>query len=128
MIDEKTKALLKSQQGELDAVLMYQRLAEVVTDERDAKVFRALANEEWRHAQVFYAHTHAMLHPKKAKAVLLPRLYRLLGRGRVYPMIAKGEYDAAAKYERLIADFPEVARVRDDETRHGDLVASLLKR
>ena len=127
MIDEKTGSLLKSQQGELDAVLMYLRLAETVTDERDAKAFRALADEEWRHAQVFYAHTHAMLHPKKTKAILLPRLYRVIGKKRLYPIIAKGEYDAAAKYEHLIPDFPEVERIRDDETHHGNMVMALLK-
>lgn len=126
-MDEKTTALLRSQQGELDAVLLYQRMAETVDGERDKQVFRVLAEEEWRHAQVFYAHTHAMLHPKKIKAVLLPRLYRLLGKGRVYPLIAKGEYDAAAKYEALIPHFPEVERVRDDETHHGNMVRALLK-
>lgn len=120
-------SLIRSQQGELDAVLMYRRLAETVKDERDKRAFETLANEEWRHAQVFYAHTHTMLHPKKAKAILLPRLYRLIGKECLYPLIAKGEYDAAAKYEHLISDFPEVERVRDDETHHGNMVAALLK-
>lgn len=94
---------------------------------RRAKAFSVLANEEWRHAQVFYAHTHAMLHPKKTKAVLLPLLYRAIGKKRLYPLIAKGEYDATAKYERLIPDFPKVAKVRDDETHHGNMVMALLK-
>lgn len=127
MNEERESALLRSQQGEMDAVLMYRRLAETAKDERDRQVFRVLAHEEWKHAQVFYAHTHAMLYPKKTKAVLLPLLYRAIGRKRLYPIIAKGEYDAAAKYEHLIADFPEVAQVRDDETHHGNMVIALLK-
>ena len=127
MTNEHWDSLIKSQQGELDAVLLYQRLAETVTGERDKKVFETLANEEWRHAQVFYAHTHAQLHPKKLKAVLLPRLYKLLGRERVYQMIVQGEYDAAKKYEALLPHFPEVERVRDDEIHHGNMVAALLK-
>lgn len=44
----------------------------------------------------------------------------------MYPVIAKFEYDAAKKYQHLILDFPEVASVRDDETRHGDTVKALL--
>lgn len=126
-MDATWKALLKSQQGELDAVLMYQKLAETVTSERDRRAFRVLADEEWRHAQVFYAHTHAMLHAKKAKAILIPRLYRIIGRERLYPVIAGREYDAAKKYEHLIPAFPEVAAVRDDEIHHGNVVSALLK-
>ena len=47
------KILLKAQQGELDAVLMYNALADVVKDKNDAEIFRKLASEEGRHASVF---------------------------------------------------------------------------
>ena len=45
---------------------------------------------------------------------------------RLYRLIAKGEYDAAVGYEHLIADFPEVESVKNDEKRHGDIVSALL--
>lgn len=125
-MDDRSKALLRSQQGELDAVLMYRRLAETARDERDRRVFRVLAEEEQKHAEVFGAHTQAALRPKKTKAILLPLLYRVIGKKRLYPLIAKGEYDAAAKYEHLIPDFPEAAKVRDDETHHGNMIMALL--
>ena len=38
----------------------------------------------------------------------------LLGRKRLYRLIADGEYKAAVGYEHLIADFPEVESVKDD--------------
>jgi hypothetical protein len=56
----------------------------------------------------------------------MPILYCLLGRKRLYKLIAKGEYDAAVGYEHLIADFPEVKSVKNDEKRHGDIVSGLL--
>ena len=59
-------------------------------------------------------------------ARIMPLLYHLLGRKRLYRMIAKGEYDAAVGYEHLITDFPEVEKVRNDEKRHGDIVSALL--
>ena len=43
-----------------------------------------------------------------------------------FQIIAKGEYDAAVGYEHLIADFPEVESVKNDEKRHGDIVSGLL--
>lgn len=121
------KLLLKAQQGELDAVLMYQALADVVRDPNDAETFRRLAAEEGGHAAVFKRQTGHTLRPKKTLATLLPILYKLLGRKRLYPMIARGEYAAVKTYEPVIAFLPEACSVRDDEKRHGDTVMELLR-
>ncbi len=118
--------LLRSQQGELNAVLMYQRLAKVVKTDKERETFLQLAKEEGRHSSVFHAYTKEALKPKKAMAVIMPFPYRLLGKKRLYKLIAKGEYAAAVGYEHLIADFPEVESVKNDEKRHGDIVSELL--
>ena len=40
---------------------------------------------------------------------------------------ASNEFDkAAGVYESIIADFPEVESVKNDEKRHGDIVSALL--
>ena len=65
-IDKKDrKVLLKAQQGELDALLMYQAPAKVVKEEKDAQTFLQLAAEEGHHAAVFKAMTETTLQPKK---------------------------------------------------------------
>ena len=58
--------MLKSKQGELDAVLMYHALADTVKDPEDQKVFRQLAAEEGHHAAVFKSITNRTLTPQKA--------------------------------------------------------------
>ena len=127
MTQEQFKELLRSQQGELNAVLMYQRLAKVVKTDKEREAFLQLAKEEGRHASVFHAYTKEALKPKKTMAVIMPLLYRIfLGKKRLYKLIAKGEYDAATGYEHLIADFPDVESVKNDEKRHGDIVSGLL--
>ena len=123
---EERKILLKAQQGELDAVKMYNALAKTVTDAKDAAVFRQLAAEEGGHAAVFKAMTVEVLQPKNTKAILLPILYKVLSRKKLYPMIAKGEYDAEKKYSSTAARFSEVESVKSDEHRHGDMVMALL--
>ncbi len=120
------KTLLKAQQGELDAVLMYNALADAVRDPQDAETFRRLAAEEGRHAAVFKNLTGQTLKPKKTLATLLPILYRLLGRKRLYPIIAKFEYGAADTYAPVAGKYPEVQSVKDDEKRHGDAVTGLI--
>lgn len=127
MTSKQRKELIKAQQGELDAVLMYNALAEKAKLQKDKNAFRQLALEEGRHASVFHAYTNQSLKASKTKAILLPVLYALVGRKILYPVIAKFEYDAARNYEHLIPEFPDVASVRDDESRHGDILTSLLK-
>ena len=127
MTEKEMKTLLKSQQGELDAVLMYKALAEVVKDEKDKEVFLQLAAEEGHHASVFKELTNKTLTPKKTLATILPILYKLLGKKRLYPIIAKGEYSAVNSYQPVAEAFPEVESVKNDEHRHGDTVMELLK-
>ena len=124
--DNDRKILLKSQQGELDAVLMYQALANVVKDTKDADTFRKLAAEEGHHAAVFHGLTNENLKPKKTLAILMPILYKIIGKKRLYPLIAKGEYAAAENYAPVVEKFPVIESVKNDETRHGDTVAGLL--
>ena len=123
---EERKVLLAAQQGELDAVKMYIALAKAVKDPADAETFRLLAAEEGQHVAVFKALTDQVLKPKNAKAILLPILYRVVGKKKLYPVIARGEYDAVKKYEPVAARFPEVESVKNDEQRHGDTVLALL--
>lgn len=111
----------------MDAVLMYNALANTVKDEKDAETFRKLAAEEGRHASVFKDLTKETLKPKKTLAILLPILYKLLGKKRLYPIIAKFEYNAVNTYAPVAACHPEVQSVKDDEKRHGDTVMALLE-
>ncbi len=130
MITSLTKAqmtaCLKAQQGEVDAVYMYERLAETVSSEADKNAFTRLAGDEGRHAAVFQKYTGKDLKPKRTKGIVVPAMYRVLGRKKLYPIIAKREYDAADQYKHLISDFPEVESVMNDEVHHGDAVMGLL--
>lgn len=123
---EERKVLLKSQQGELDAVKMYNALAKVVKEPAEAETFRQLAAEEGHHAAVFKAMTNEVLKPKNTKAIVIPMLYRVIGKKTLYPIIARKEFDAAKKYEPVAARFPEVETVKNDEQWHGDTVLALL--
>ena len=123
---QQMQALITAQQGEEDAVYMYQQLAKVVRDESDRTAFLRLAGDEKRHSDVFRKYSNMDLKANPAKGIFVPLMYRILGKKRVYPIIAKGEYDAAEKYKHIIDDFPEVVEVMNDEVHHGDAVLGLL--
>ena len=127
-LTEPQKKILKgAQQGEVDAAYMYEKLSEAVEDPEDKKAFLRLAGDEARHADVFFRYTGLTLRANPSKAILVPAMYRTLGKEKVYPIIAKAEYDAADKYKNIITDFPEVEEVMNDEVHHGDAVMGLLK-
>lgn len=125
--DKQLCILRRAQQGEIDAVLMYNALAKVVPAS-DAETFRQLAKEEGHHANVFHRYTQLPLKAGHLKERVVPFIYRVLGRKITYTLIAQAEYRADGGYQSLIADFPEVASVAADETRHGDMVSGLLKK
>jgi len=122
------KVLRTAQQGEEDARLMYEKLADTVTDPADREAFLRLAGDEARHADVFMKYTGETVRPDPSKSILVPLMYRALGKEKVYPIIAKGEYDAADKYTEVIGDFPVVETVMNDEVHHGDAVLGLLEK
>jgi rubrerythrin len=126
LTDNEMKFLLKSQQGELDAVLMYKALAVKVKNEKDIEAFHKLAADEGRHAMVLKGITNQVLKPKKTMARIMPLLYTVLGRKRLYRLIAQGEYAAIDKYQPYVERFPEMESVKNDEKRHGDVVMGLL--
>lgn len=121
------KECLYAQQGEVDAVLMYNELAKVVKDPKDAETFKQLAAEEGRHASVFHELTGEVVQPKKTKATFVPLMYKCVGKKILYPIIANEEYKAADKYKPVVEEFPQVESVMNDEIRHGDLVKGLLE-
>lgn len=123
---QQMQSLLTSQQGEEDAVYMYEQLAKVVKDAADREAFIKLAGDEKRHSDVFKKYTCMEVKANPAKGIFVPLMYRILGKKRVYPIIAKGEYSAAEKYKHIIDDFPEVVEVMNDEVYHGDAVLGLL--
>ncbi len=127
MTEKEMKFLLKSQQGELNAMLMYKAFADKLGDTNDAATFRKLAAEEGHHAAVFHKLTNKVLKPKKTTALLLPLLYKILGKKRLYKLIAQGEYAAIDKYKQIIDRFPEVESVMNDEKRHGDTIMGLIE-
>ena len=124
---DQMKVLKKAQQGEIDAVLMYNRLAGKVKTVDEALAFKRLARDEARHADVFYRYTGRTLRPIPVKAIMVPLMYKFLGKEKTYKIVAQGEYDAADKYKHIISLYPEVEEVMNDEVHHGDAVLSLLK-
>ncbi len=122
------QALIKSQQGELDAVLMYQRIADKIDNQEIKDKILQTAKDECRHGAVFHVLTGVSLKPRKTKAILVPCLMSIIGKRRIFKLIAGQEYAAEFKYEEIIIKYPSVVDVQKDEHMHGDRMMDISNR
>lgn len=127
MTKEQKIKLLKSQQGELNAVLIYQRLAKITKHKEGKEIFSKIAADEGRHAAILRSYTNEVLKPKGTKANLVGFIYKLLGHNFVIGLLEKGELKSIDHYEPLKDEFPKIQQIIDDELRHAEMAKSLLK-
>ena len=128
-MDGKTlQALLGAQQGELDAVVMYQKLAAKFKDPDIKALLLDAAKDEGRHAAVFHKLTNKVLKPKSTTANLVLFLMAIIGKKRTFKIISKFEYNTKNSYEPLIPLFPEIESVLQDEFKHGNHMRELSKK
>ena len=63
MTEEQKLQLVKSQQGELNALLIYKRLAKITKHPKGNEVFSEIAADEGRHAAILRSYTNEVLKP-----------------------------------------------------------------
>ena len=124
---EEKKQLFKAQQGELDAVLIYRKLGELVKDELHKETFLKVAKDEGKHAAILKKYTGEVLQPKKTKALLIATIYRLFGLKKTLQILSDGEYKAAKGYIALAEKHTDIKEIMQDEKHHGDLMKDLIK-
>ena len=122
------KAFLGFQQGELNAVAMYRRFAQITKNPEWKKLYLEAAKDEGRHAATLAKYTGETLQPSEAQAKLLGALYRILPKKLVHFGVSKGEYGGGNGYKPYIGDeYPEIKGMMEDEYKHGDIFKSLAK-
>lgn len=127
MAQDNMKVLLSAQQGEVNAVLMYREFASITKDDKLKKLFLEASADEGRHASILSKYTGQKLQPKKSQAKLLGIAYRILPKKIIFFAMYKGEYAGGDGYKPYINDYPEFEGMMNDEYRHGDTFASLMR-
>lgn len=118
--------ILKLQQGELDAVLVYKKLAELANSEDEKKVLLSIAADEGRHASIIKEYSNEVLRPSSKSAEEIEAAYKNLGREKVLEMLIGAELNGGPVYEKLGESFPKFKDIAKDEIKHGNLLKGLL--
>lgn len=125
LTDKEKKMLIKAQQGEMDAVLVYNNLARVVKNKAVKDQLKLMAAEEGKHASILKTYTGEVLKPKAGKSMMVLLLYRIIGFKQLAKIMSKNEYKAATNYESLVEKFKKVKELISDEKKHGALILKL---
>lgn len=123
------KDLLKAQQGEINAVILYQKMAERVAKDNPAiheKILQ-LGSDEGRHANMLRKLTGEVCKPVSTLANMVVCLSYILGIKRTLLIMANAERKALETYKPFVAQYPELETMRLDEGRHGDVLESIVK-
>ncbi|MDO5293467.1 MAG: ferritin family protein [bacterium] len=128
MTTKSRKMLLKAQQGELDAVILYKRLSDAIKDPEYKEIFKKVAADEGRHASILKEYTNQVLKPKSLKAHMVLFIYRVCGAKVTMRLLAKGEMDSIPGYLKLVQEFPNISSIIEDEARHAKIAESYLQK
>lgn len=127
MDKDELKALIGFQQGELDAVILYQALAKRMKDEETKQILLSIAADEGKHAAILRQYTETKLEPKPTLKNVSLLAHRIVGKKTLFKIMAKFEYNAANNYAPYFEKYPRIRdEITPDETKHGNLLMSLI--
>ncbi|MDO5521892.1 MAG: ferritin family protein [bacterium] len=126
MTKEVKKSLLKAQQGELDAVVLYRKLAGMIKNEEYKEKFLQVAADEGKHASILKEYTGEVLTPKNRKANLIATMYKVLGAKFTMKLLSNGELKSIDAYAPLVSEFPNIQTIMDDELKHSKVATDYL--
>lgn len=122
------EVLLKLQQGELDAVLVYRKLAELSSSEEEKNVLLSIATDEGRHASIIREYSKEILKPCNKSSEEIEAAYKNLGKDKVFEMLINAEINGGPVYEKLGEEFPRLKEIAKDEIKHGNLLKGLIEK
>ncbi len=117
--------LTKLQQAELDAALLYRRLADLAKTDAEKTALKKIAADEARHAAMARTHTGLALTPRGTLAAVGGVIARVIGLRATMRLIAKAENAAEDKLAPMLEFCPEVREIIADEKEHGRLLGQL---
>jgi VIT1/CCC1 family predicted Fe2+/Mn2+ transporter len=121
-----TRELLRAQRNEITEHMIYNRLAGVEKNPRNADVLRQIAQDESGHYQFWKGHTVREVKANRWQVFKYYWLARIFGMTFSIKLMERGEGQAQVTYERIARTIPEARRVAEDEDRHEQELLGLL--
>jgi len=105
---------------------IYQRLAGMVRDEKNAGVLQEMAREELAHSRIWQEYTGEEIGPDLLRTWWYVTLARLLGITFAIKMMEKGEGSTIETYRAVSGLFPGIEEIIRDEEQHEKAIVAML--
>jgi VIT1/CCC1 family predicted Fe2+/Mn2+ transporter len=112
------KNVLEFQRDEITGHVLYNRLADISRDERNASVLRAMAEAEEEHYRFWYNLSKQEVAPDRFKVAVWTFLARILGLTFTLKLMEQGERATSNAYARFEDLVPGAARMGAEEDQH----------
>jgi len=126
-ISEKSLSIIrKMQQNELTESVIYREIAKFAKGEDNKSTLNRLADEEFKHYEIWKKYTNEEMKPEKRKVFKYKWIARIFGFTFAVKLMENGEMDAQKEYEQLKDEVPESIGVRKQEEEHEEALLNML--
>lgn len=120
------KTLIRFQSDEVNSAAIYSRLAKILPDRANGAVMENIAAEERKHAQKWQDITGTVIAPSAFRLGLFVFIARFLGLTFAVKKLEKGESEAQIGYSGILAQFPDVKEIIDEENAHEEALIGMI--
>ena len=121
------KNILNQQRNELNAHYIYTDLAKFSIDPHNKAILEKIAEDELHHYLFLKNITGADIKPSLFNIKRFVMLSKIFGLSFGLRLLEKEESQTADFYESLEKDYPEIAKIKEDEIRHEVELIGILK-
>ncbi|MDC7127180.1 MAG: VIT1/CCC1 transporter family protein, partial [Spirochaetales bacterium] len=114
VIDE----IVADQRNELDASIIYGKIADRHKNPANSKILRQIANDERKHYKILKSYSGQDVKPRRLKILLYLIFARFFGITFTFKQLEKAEAYAHEDYKKIAEKLPELKTIIDDEERH----------
>ena len=126
-ISEKSLSIIrKMQQNELTESVIYREIAKFAKGEDNKTTLNRLADEEFKHYEIWKKYTNEDMKPEKKKVFKYKWIARIFGFTFAVKLMETGEMDAQKEYEQLKDEVPESIAIRKQEEEHEEALLNML--
>ncbi len=117
---------LEQQKNEITEYVIYQKLAALTKDAKNAEILKSIARDEKKHYEFWKKITGKEIKPDMKKVNKYILLSKMFGLSYSLRLLEKGEQDAEDFYLRVSKDIPEVLKIKEDEEEHEQVLIGVL--
>lgn len=114
------------QQNEITEHIIYEKLADLSVDEKNAVTLRSIARQELQHYEYWKSITGRDFAPRQGKIRKYMFLARVFGLSFALRLLEGGEAEASKFYDAVADKYPDAVKIKEQELQHEQKLIGIL--